>query len=111
MTFKWPDLILPAYDFREAQLRQYKFQHTTEYANGRCKIRIGGYEDEQIPEDLPMLHFEKECLVCEASKKGINLCPECWHRIRKCLPQKHHLGGVHDCPYGKECFANATVEV
>jgi uncharacterized UBP type Zn finger protein len=53
-------------------------------------VQIGGcgYKRENIPEDLPALSFERECVVCHESKKGINLCPECWQLIRKCLDIK-----------------------
>lgn len=95
LTLKDTDLILAAYAFREAQLRYYNIDHTTEYANARCNISIGGYGNEVIPSDLPGLNFEKECVVCHEWKKGINLCPECWQNIRKCLELKalpHRLG-------------------
>ena len=82
------DLILAAYDFREAQLRHYRVDHTTQYANARSDISLGGYANEPIPEDILTLNFEKECVVCAERKKGINLCPECWQRIRKCLDLK-----------------------
>ena len=81
-------LILLAYDFRQEQTKSYHTEHTTELANARCDIKIGGYEHKNIPKDLPALSFEKECVVCHLSKKGINLCPECWQLIRKCLDIK-----------------------
>jgi hypothetical protein len=95
---KYPDLeglgntkmVLAAYTFREEQLREYQGDHTTEYTNARCNIQLGGYSYPEIPEDLPRLDFEKECVVCHEWKKGINLCPECWQNIRKCLELKTH---------------------
>ncbi|MFA6273626.1 MAG: hypothetical protein WC662_00515 [Candidatus Paceibacterota bacterium] len=81
-------LILLAYDFRQEQIKSYDTCHTTEYANARCNIQFGKYENENMPNDLPALSFEKECVVCWTNKKGINLCPECWQLIRKCLDIK-----------------------
>ncbi len=81
-------LILLAYDFRQEQMRSYHTEHTTELANARCNVQLGGYEHKNIPKDLPALFFEKECVVCHLDKKGINLCPECWQLIRKCLDIK-----------------------
>ena len=81
-------LILLAYDFRQEQAKSYHTEHTTELANARCDMKIGGYEHKSISKDLLALSFEKECIVCHLSKKGINLCPECWQLIRKCLDIK-----------------------
>lgn len=78
-------LVLIAYDFRQEQASSYHTEHTTELANARCNVQLGCYKQNNIPEDLPALSFEKDCVVCHLNKKGINLCPECWQLIRKCL--------------------------
>lgn len=82
-------LILLAYDFRQEQIRSYQTNHTTELANARCNARLGGYKAHiPTPKGLPALSFEKECIVCHLDKEGINLCPECWQQIRRCLDLK-----------------------
>jgi len=87
-SLKNTKLILSAFDFRQEQLKSYQTDHTTELADGRCNICVGGYKSEAIPKDLPALSFEKECVVCHESKKVISICPECWAKIRKCLELK-----------------------
>ena len=92
-SLKNTKLILLAFDFRREQLRSYQVEHTTELANGRCNVSLGGYHKGEVipkvmPKDLPALSFEKECVVCHLDKKNISICPECWRLIRKCLDIK-----------------------
>ena len=82
-------LVLIAYDFRREQIKEYSTEHTTELANARCNIRLGGYQGGKfMPGDLPALQFEKECVVCHECKKSISICPDCWEKIRRCLNLK-----------------------
>ena len=97
-------LILLAYDFRQEQARSYHTEHTTELANARSDIQLGGYKHGEIPEDLPALSFEKECVVCHENRKVVSICPDCWQKIRKCLElkaAKHNRNGW--VGWGYEC--------
>lgn len=95
---KYPDLKeLPiklaaiAYDFREYLLREHRQGYTNALANGRSNITVGCGAWRQalsIASDLPAFDFDKECVVCFENKRGINICPECWERLRKCLELK-----------------------
>jgi len=81
-------LKLIAFRFRQEQIKNYHTEHTSELADARCNVQLGGYKNEIITEDLPALSFEKECIVCHFNKKGISMCPECWQLLRKCLDLK-----------------------
>jgi len=97
-------MILAAYDFRKAQIDHYRCNHTTELADARCDIQIGGFKDTVIPADLPALAFEKECIVCHEFKKEVSLCPECWQKIRRCLELKANKGREGWTHWGYEWF-------
>lgn len=107
---KYPDLKdLPAklatiaYSFREEQLASYRTNYTTELANARCDIQLGGFKlPHKIPDDLPALNFDKECIICQEFKKGITLCPSCWQLIRKCLELKHYESRKNWTTWGVE---------
>jgi len=103
---KYPDLIelcekvsmkcaLLAYDFREELLRKYHGEHTSELANARCDIQLSRYSNVKLPEDLPSISFERECIICAEEKKGLYMCQDCWQKIRRALEikaEKHREG-------------------
>lgn len=103
-----------AYDFRQEQLGGdfgYGHQVTTELANARCDIQMGGINFSpslQISENLPALRFDKECIICHEKKKTVSLCPECWQFIRKCLELKAaaHPRGKNWTAWGYEWDLN-----
>jgi len=95
---KYPDLkhlsvklVVLAYKFREELLREYASEHTSELANARCNIKMGGcgYSQKlEIPEDLPGFSFDRECIVCFRKRKGLFICPDCWQLLRLALEIK-----------------------
>jgi len=75
--------------FRSEQFNTYGSQHMSALASARGIYAGKHFSDEKaIPEDLPALRLMRECIICEENKKCINLCPECWQRIREALEIK-----------------------
>jgi len=93
---KYPDLkhlsvklVVLAYKFREELIQEYAIEHTSELANARCNMKLGGYNNKhEIPEDLPSFSFDRECIVCWRVRKGLFICPECWQLFRLALEIK-----------------------
>lgn len=93
---KYPDLknlgsmrlSIFAYQYRKEQERLHTVAKTIELANGRCNLQVKGFDERVYPIDLPNLYLLNECVVCRLNKKTIQICPDCWRNIRKCLDLK-----------------------
>jgi len=96
---KYPDLkvlsdnlAIRAYGLREEFLREEQSNNTSGLAGARSDISMGlgnlRYSNLDIPEDLKLPDFKKECVVCFRKEKGINICADCWELLRKALEIK-----------------------
>ncbi len=87
LIYQYPDLeTYPfALIFKTAELRNewkkaYQNIWNTQMADAR-----GLRFNKQEAYDFPAFEFLKECVICDKKELGINVCPNCWERLRKAL--------------------------
>lgn len=83
-------LAVAAYRFRKEQIRGYGVRLVTSMANARCDPQLDkGIEAlPLLPADLPFIEIQNECIVCRLERPTVQICPDCWRLIRKCLDLK-----------------------
>ena len=89
-SFFQPEELSPSQFFiiiKTAELRDlYKIEFQTKWTTQMADARgLRLYEDAF---EFPAFEFLKECVICEKKKMGINLCPDCWERLRNALEIK-----------------------
>ena len=90
ILYAYPDLeelpfeiIIKTGELRELYRKEYGIKWTTQMADARG-LRLNKEETY----DFPAFEFLKECIICEGKKLGINLCPNCWEKLRMALEIK-----------------------
>ena len=77
-------LIVYAYRFREEQLMAEKSSQSHDLANGRSDVWLeNNIKLDDLPKDLPYINIFRVCVLCDGTKRTLNICPDCWRTVRK----------------------------
>ncbi len=105
LIYKYPDLenyplniIFKTAKIRDEWKREYELKWNTQMGDAR-----GLRFNKQEAYDFPAFEFLKECVICDEKELGINICPNCWEKLRTALEIKTDESRVGWSGWGYEC--------